>query len=241
MDKPSSKEVEKFYDEWIGRQKKVNINSRHLYIFNNLIKNGLKRNSSVIEIGCGIGTLSELILKYLKGGVFFGNDISPESINYAKKRFAKYKNASFEAFDVAHKELINKYDFIILADVLEHIPIEAHNELFKAFSNISHKKTKLVINIPHPRLIEYQKVHEKELLQIIDQALPFHHIMELAGNYGFELLQFSNNKVFRDPFDYQFIVFGRAENKIEIKSLSQSEIIIRKLKLRFKFFISIFI
>jgi SAM-dependent methyltransferase len=195
----------------------------------------LKKDSKVIELGCGIGTLSELILKYIKKGIFFGNDISPESIAYAKSRFSKYSNAKFEAFDVAHKIPSDTYDFIILADVLEHIPIDAHDDLFSAFSRISHSNTKLIINIPHPRLIEYQYKYEKELLQIIDQALPFHHIMNLAGKHGFELLHFSNNKVFREPFDYQFIVFGRLDNEISIRSFSNNKIIFRKFLLKLKY------
>ena len=80
-EKTTSKEqVEEFYNTFKEHQKKLGVNIRHRTIFKNLRKAGLKNDSKVLEIGCGIGTVSGLILKYISQGSFVGVDISIESI-----------------------------------------------------------------------------------------------------------------------------------------------------------------
>lgn len=56
----------KYYNKlWaeLEEQNKAGINSRHRAIIKRLKKAGLKKNSTVLEIGCGIGAISGLILK----------------------------------------------------------------------------------------------------------------------------------------------------------------------------------
>src|SRR5687767_3324590 len=77
------KEVSTYYDKlWaeLETQNKAGVNIRHLTILKNLKREGLGRNSKVLEIGCGIGTLTKLIAKNLGNGKIVGVDISPETI-----------------------------------------------------------------------------------------------------------------------------------------------------------------
>lgn len=54
-------DIKKFYDEYTVKQVRVGINHRHLSIQRFLERFGLIKNSKVLEVGCGIGTVSELM------------------------------------------------------------------------------------------------------------------------------------------------------------------------------------
>ncbi len=112
-DLASKEEVEKFYNTFKEHQNKLGVNIRHRTIFKNLKKQGLKTDSQVLEIGCGIGTVSSLILKYIIKGKFVGVDISAESILLAKKI-----NALTEA--VANYELVLLKHRNALKEMLKH-------------------------------------------------------------------------------------------------------------------------
>ena len=77
--------VKKFYDDYIPRQKKYGVTPRHHFILKRLKQYGLNSNSKVLEIGCGIGTLSSIIIKEVNNGFFLGCDISEESIKVCKR------------------------------------------------------------------------------------------------------------------------------------------------------------
>jgi trans-aconitate 2-methyltransferase len=91
----SKEQVEDFYNQFKEHQKKLGINIRHRTILKNLKKAGLTPTMNVLEIGCGIGTVSHLILQFIRKGHFVGVDISPESISQARKLNAEFKNAEF--------------------------------------------------------------------------------------------------------------------------------------------------
>ena len=57
-----------YYDEYVGRQKNVGINKRHISILNKLKQSGLKNSDSVLEIGYGIGTFTALLIENLTDG-----------------------------------------------------------------------------------------------------------------------------------------------------------------------------
>ncbi|MCW3076152.1 MAG: hypothetical protein JWO32_761, partial [Bacteroidetes bacterium] len=93
-DNASKEQVENFYNSYKEKQKKIGVNIRHRTILKNLKSVGLKSDSKVLEIGCGIGTVSGLIIKSIPEGKFTGVDISSESIEMAKKLYPA-KNAEF--------------------------------------------------------------------------------------------------------------------------------------------------
>lgn len=60
--KEKEKTIE-FYNNYSQRQLAVGVNKRHYSIIKFLNEFGLQKNNSVLEIGCGIGTLTSLLLK----------------------------------------------------------------------------------------------------------------------------------------------------------------------------------
>ncbi|MBC7125402.1 MAG: methyltransferase domain-containing protein, partial [Bacteroidales bacterium] len=76
----------KFYDEFSDKQVKTGKNLRHYTLANILKKKGIGKANSVLEIGCGIGTLTDLIVSIATKAEITALDISPKNIEIAKGR-----------------------------------------------------------------------------------------------------------------------------------------------------------
>ena len=109
----SQKEVADYYDDFAKKQVKTGLNLRHYKSYKFIRKFGLKKNHHVLEIGCGIGTFTKLLLRHLNRGSLIGTDISPTNIQEAKNTLSKYKNADFIVSDMIDYNTDKKFDFII--------------------------------------------------------------------------------------------------------------------------------
>jgi trans-aconitate 2-methyltransferase len=223
--------VSDFYDEFSKKQLKTGINLRHYYLFNQLIKAGLKKNSSVLEIGCGIGTLTGLIASYVKRGEILVTDISPENIALAQKRLAGNSNVQYVVSDMSDFKVNLKFDFVVLADVIEHIPEEDHSLLFKTIRMHLHGQSNVFFNIPHPKSIEFYKRTDPSKLQIIDQSIYAGSFVARAEASGLILKSYKEYSLFHCPSDYVIAIYG-VSNEIDYKPMSKIRIIAMKLLLR---------
>jgi len=222
------KNVSDFYDKFSKSQVKTGINLRHYYLFNQLKKSGLKRNSTVLEIGCGIGTLTSLIGKYIKKGQMLVTDISPENIAIARTRLAGFSNIEFEVSDMSDFDAGKKFDFIVLADVIEHIPVEAHPGLFETLARHMHPGSVVFIHVPHPKSIEYFEKNDRTKLQIIDQPIYANVLVANAERCGMILRTYIAYSLFHRENDYVLATFGLA-GEINYTSFPRLKIILRKM------------
>jgi len=204
----SKQEVEAFYDTYTDKQKKIGVNIRHRTILKNLKSIGLKPDSKVLEVGCGIGTVSGLIIKNIPNGAFTGVDISPESIGLAKKLYP-FKNAEFLVNDMSKFSHKTKFDFVVLPDVLEHIPVEQHNNLFKVLSESTTKDATVLINIPEPNCLNWIRKNHPEKLQIIDQSLSMQDLLNNAYPHGFKLFSMNSYSLQYIQPDYTCVILKK--------------------------------
>ena len=203
-------EVTSYYDKFAEKQLKAGINHRHLSIQRYMERFGLKKHHHVLEIGCGIGTQTELLLRYLHStGQVAAYDLSPVSISYAQRRLEKYNNVELKAADIVSEKIDKKFDFILLPDVLEHIPIEAHKDLFSKLDACLKDDGLLVIHIPHPDYIKWIEKNAPDQLQIIDQALYTHLILENLRQTNLKLDYLESYSIYMKPADYQLLVFKK--------------------------------
>lgn len=208
-DKLASKEqVEDFYNTYKEKQKKIGVNIRHRTIVKNLKRLGLTPDSKVLEIGCGIGTVSGLIIKNIPQGKFTGVDISSESIEMAKK-LNPAPNAEFLVNDMSNFNHALKFDFVVLPDVLEHIPVEQHANLFRILSEVTTANAIVLINIPEPNFLNWARKIHPEKLQIIDQSLSMQDLLNNSYPHGFKLCSmYSYSLQYKEP-DYTAIVLKK--------------------------------
>jgi trans-aconitate 2-methyltransferase len=232
-------QVAGYYDElWaeLDKQNKAGINSRHRFILKELLKIGLKKNSSVLEIGCGIGSLTAFIANKIPRGSILGADISPASIEYAKKKYKDRKNIEFVTSDMSDFNSNKKFDFVVLPDVLEHIPKENHFALFQTISKVIHDKSIVFINIPNPPCLEWFHEHQPQDLQIIDQPLPTDELLKNIYPNNLLLFSLKTYSLYFNVDDYQVMIFKPNVRFQKIIKKDKLKVSINGIFLRLKVF-----
>lgn len=225
----TDKKVIDFYDDFVTYQKKIGINERVYQLFRRVKKLGLHTRSTFLELGCGIGTFTLLLKSAVKKGAIEAVDISPRSIELAQQKI-KSKNIRFFVGNLlSYYPVIKQIDFISLFDVLEHIPVSEHSALFRHLGAISSNHTKILINIPNPSYLEFEKENRPETLQVIDQPLPLALIVKNSEEAGLKIDFFETYSIWVEN-DYQFFVLSKAKPFVENKLSKQRTILQRFIK-----------
>lgn len=108
-----------------------------------LTEKNISRDANILEIGCGLGYLTYSILK--KGFKITGIDISKIAVENARKKFGDH----YICHDVMEysKENKNKYDVIIMTEVIEHV--EYPVKLIKALNEMVVPGGYIVVTTPN--------------------------------------------------------------------------------------------
>lgn len=105
----------------------------------------LSGKESVLDLGCGPGTLLSLLPKRYRLAV--GLDIAEKQINYARKKF----NGIF--WMVGRIEELKfkpeSFDYVFIIEVLEHLPLEQVKSTLKSVKRIMKKNGGLIITTPN--------------------------------------------------------------------------------------------
>lgn len=223
----TEKKISDFYDQFTERQLKIGANERLVSLYFRLLKLGLQKNSKVLELGCGVGLFTRLLSQKISSGSIEAVDISQKSIKIAKNHLSK-NNIQFFAEDViSYHPKENRFDFITLLDVIEHIPLEEHAKLFRNLGELLSKDTLLIINIPNPKYISFLQKHHPESLQIIDQPVEILPLLQHFEDNGIEMLFFEKYGIWENE-DYHFMVL-RKNQPFELKHLSEQRSFFEKI------------
>jgi trans-aconitate 2-methyltransferase len=209
---PSHKDVADYYNKvWAGIEEKTSNkpNTRHFLIFKNLKRAGLKINSKVLEIGCGSASLTHMVAKFVTEGKIVGTDISNETIELNRRKYASFKNMEFHVSNMTDFMSSETFDFVVIPDVLEHIPKEEHENIFKTILKVTHENSTLLINNPEPNLLSWYHKTKPGILQIIDQPLHLNYLANLIYSHGFFIESVTPFAISLDVAEYQSIVCRR--------------------------------
>ena len=214
---------EKYYDEYIDRQVAMGLNHRHFSIMSNLKKHGLRKNHKVLEIGSGIGSVTGLIAKFLiKGsGSILANDLSGKSLEVAKKRLKNYGNIDYLKGDITNTTIQGKFDFIVLPDVLEHIPIEDHLVLMKKCCNLLSDNGKIFIHIPNPFYLRWSKNNTPHLSQELDQPLFTELIINNIVGADLFICYLEDYSIYIKENDYRILILMKSSEKVSFTSANK--------------------
>ncbi|SDD87773.1 class I SAM-dependent methyltransferase [Niabella drilacis] len=193
-----------FYDDYIGYQVRVGINERIYGLYRRMIRLGLNKRSRVLELGCGIGSLTRLLAHCIKQGSIEAVDISPESVAYAGDHLSNAHTRFVTADIVRYTPTLKNIDFITLFDVLEHVPLSLHPALLNNLLKACTPQTKILINIPNPDSLVYDIEQGSEGLQIIDQPVVISTFIKDADQAGLKLDFFETYDIWHKN-DYTFI------------------------------------
>ena len=226
--------IRSWYNDFAGNQLKTGVNLRHYKIVNKAIQAGLKKHHRVLEVGCGIGTLTGLLQRYLKKGSIVATDISDESIRIARMRIPGSDKINLIVSDMQNFSYPGLFDFVLLPDVIEHIPIEQHKALFGTLARHMHSKSVLLINLPHPAALDYYRANKPELLQVVDQSISAPEIVQSLHASHLFLTQYSCHSVFSNETDYVWLQAVK-DNQLIITNKLKIKVILEKLQQRIKF------
>lgn len=227
--------VVSFYDQFAEKQEKTGINSRHLSILDKVVAAGLQSHHRVLEVGCGIGTVSHLLANHVKNGEVLAVDISPESIEKAKKIRADQANLNFEVSDMADFSKPGQtYDYFVFPDVLEHIPVDQHRRLFQNIQAHSHQDSVIFVHIPSPRYLQWMIQNEPEKLQVIDQPLDSGDLIKSISEAGFYLEKMETYALFYQEKDYQYFVFRASKPLHKSTPRSKWEVLKERISIRLR-------
>lgn len=103
-------------DPWGCESKKSSLNNK---IFIDITFDGDCRFDRILDIGCGLGGLLNLVVDRNQGGYALGLDVSQTAISKAKER---YPNLNFQCRDIRQSPLVDdQFDLIIISEVLWYV------------------------------------------------------------------------------------------------------------------------
>ncbi len=221
ISKPSQEKTaaEAYYDNFLHYLKKdrETENPRHRYLKNRL-KNIIQPGATVLDLGCGIGITTEYI-KSLGVKEVTGVDLSPELINYAR---STVKDIEFIAQDITTLELNRKYDLITLCDVMEHVPRERYEELFRVIKNHLGENGVVYIAVPDPDYLDLIREHMPEKLQIIDNSISFREIVTLCDHNELYIKFYNTYSVFIDKEYNEYLLCHKSAYSSKWKAFIDS-------------------
>ncbi len=112
-----------------------------------IINHYFKKESAVLDIGCGFGRQAIWLAR--KGYEVVGIDTSPVFIKIAKALFDKNKlKAEFICTDLSSSNFQKKFRQAIMLDTFEHIPVGKRSDLAASIVNILEPGAILFISVP---------------------------------------------------------------------------------------------
>lgn len=180
----SQTSVKEFYDKFAKEvllKDFYTINLRQLAIME-LCDRFVPSGARILEIGCGTGILSKFLQR--KASFITSVDISETNICIAKEYAASPIN-SFEVLDivddVSGSLQHEKFDVIILPDIIEHISRKNHRKLFRKIEQMLELGGLVVITLPSPEYQKYLKEYQPENLQVIDETLSIPEVLSATS------------------------------------------------------------
>ena len=78
--------------------------------------------STVLEVGCGFGRITQLLLEHFNIKEYLATEYSPDLVKHAMKLTADFGNIQFRTDMIQELKVEKKYDLVFGTEVLQHIP-----------------------------------------------------------------------------------------------------------------------
>ncbi|MBS3075385.1 methyltransferase domain-containing protein [Candidatus Pacearchaeota archaeon] len=126
----------KFFNEIAGYYDNFILKSLFVKALKKLIKTmGIKKNSKILDLGCGTGNLLHLLEKENKNLKLYGIDISEEMLKIAKDRLNK--KTELKLISAEKIDFKNKFDYVFSTEAFHHYS-DYHlimNNIYKSLKN----------------------------------------------------------------------------------------------------------
>jgi SAM-dependent methyltransferase len=154
----------------------------------------------VLEVGCGIGHVTARISRSWPRAEVTGIDLSPTSIDVARKLFGD----TDVRFAVARLEEVSgdaEFDLIVLMDLHEHIQQGERADFHGALAAVMAPTADVFLSFPTPGYQAHLRAEEPHKLQPVDEDVGAADLERLAAECGGTLEHYRKISVWR-RFDY---------------------------------------
>ena len=199
----ASNKVIEYFDlqssKWSSKYKKYSFSARSL-LFDYVFSKHLCSNQAVLDLGCGAGDLTSLMLKYKC--FVHGVDISKSMIEYYKSRFISNSSVGFELIDP--KQPIpfkpRTFDAIISSSVLEYV--ESPTSFLQDIYSILKDDGYLIISVPCS--LSPVRFIQSILRKLFAPFIDIYSYLEISKNSysfrSFSILLLSNSMYVKDLY-----------------------------------------
>jgi SAM-dependent methyltransferase len=161
----------------------------------------------ILELGCGIGGISWRLARRWPGAAVTGLDISPQSIEYARRLFGP-DGIAFVEGALAPGSVDGPIDLVVLFDVYEHVAEDERPELHRALGALLGSTASIVLSAPTPRHLARLRDDIPDEIQPVDEDVTVPVLLELASGTGTELVLYEEVGVWHER-DYLHAVLRR--------------------------------
>lgn len=195
----------------------LNGNPRATSAIQEMIDRKPQSAKNVLEIGCGIGWASYYLHRNFRDIKIVAVDLSNKSIDIAKKIFSA-QNIIYQQKDVtqADFDLNEKFDYIVMLDVFEHIHQEHRQSFIEALMKISSEDCHYFFSCPTKYHQDFLKINKPEGLQPVDESISLAEMVDFAVKSGGEVVYFENKAIWNTN-DYFHCLIAKKVKYVDIK------------------------
>ncbi len=164
----------------------------------------INENSVVLDIGCYDGYVGKYLIEN-KACTFYGVDINEEALEEAGKFYSEAICADLEKTDLLG--LFNtKFDYIILADVLEHL--KNPEQILEKARQLLKPSGEIIISFPN---VAYWKIRLFLLFGLFDEK-----VSDILSHEHLHYFTFDGIISFLEKIDFNMISYVSAGNNMPI-------------------------
>lgn len=168
----------------------------------NFIRSRVRATSRILDVGCGIGLMSERMARVAHRGFVHAFDLSPANVAYARRTVRRRNLELFQAdllagLDRVRERLGEPVDLVTMIDVIEHVPCAAHEDLLRRLGEMVVADGALLLTFPS---VPYQlHLHRNEPagLQEVDETIELSDLASVAARSGWHVARYLHVDVWR--------------------------------------------
>jgi len=203
------KTVVSYYDEHVKNKLRdyIIVNPRIEFGWKTIKKFAPENPKRILEVGCGMGSISNRMHKRWPDAIITGMDISTMSIQIATKLFSDDKLNFIESI-LTPGTFNEQFDLIVFMDVYEHIAVTDRPDVHAALAKILRNKGKIILTVPTPHNLIWSLANKPETMQPVDEHISYEVIGRLSADTGAEVILYEKKNVW-NVGDYAHIVLEK--------------------------------